>query len=137
MRDLRAWEGQRLVAVTAAWCVARSGPRDLVDVWLRLEDTNFVHVDVAADWTLRIESGEPYRPYTMPELDSWVEVEAEPAQVPFTMHIGERLRRIIEIFDSTQPTELARAEFLFETGSVAAWSFGGDLHLAHPAVPGA
>jgi hypothetical protein len=128
MQDFRDCEGQRLVGVAAAWHTHESGPRELVDVWLRLENSSSVHIDVAPDWTLRVESSEPYPAYEMPELSSGIEVEADLAGVPLTQHIGERLRRIVETYDS-QPYERKQAEFVFETGSVTAWSFGGDLHL--------
>ena len=70
VRDFDGWYGRRLVGVTGAWHVPADGPRDLVDVWLGVEGSGFVHVHVAADWTLCVEPGEPYRPYEMPELNS-------------------------------------------------------------------
>ncbi|MEV6868006.1 hypothetical protein AB0M44_44360 [Streptosporangium subroseum] len=45
-------------------------------------------------------------------------------------HVGERLVRVVERFDSDDPTQRAEVEFAFDTGTVIARSFGGDLHLA-------
>ncbi|WP_246645168.1 hypothetical protein [Nonomuraea ceibae] len=89
-----------------------------------------VVVRVAADWTFRITPGEPGESYTMPELGSRVDIVPASAAVPFVRHVGERLVRVVEESDVEDPDRCVGAEFVFETGSVAAWSFGGDLHLA-------
>lgn len=114
--------------MAAAWYVAGTGPRELVDVWLRLESSGFVQVTVAADWTLRITESDPYSPYEMPELESRIEVEIVVAGIPMTQHLNERLLEITESFDP-DVDERKEAEFHFETGSVIACAFGGDLHL--------
>ncbi|MEV7013750.1 hypothetical protein [Streptosporangium sp. NPDC051022] len=122
-------ERQRLVAVTAARSTDESGVSEVFEVWLHLEPVT-VLVRVAADWTLRITSDEPGESYTMPEFGIRVDVIPAPDEVPFVRHIGERLVRVIERFDSRYLTQRMGAEFVFDTGSVVAWSFGGDLHLA-------
>ncbi|MEV7012275.1 hypothetical protein [Streptosporangium sp. NPDC051022] len=129
MADLSRVEHQRLVAVTAALFTHGSDDPELVDVWLHLESVT-VMVCVAADWTLRITPDEPEESYTMPELGSRVDVVPAPDEVPFVRHVGERLVRVIERFDAEAFNQCMEAEFVFDTGSVAAWSFGGDLHLA-------
>ncbi|MEU1731358.1 hypothetical protein [Streptosporangium sp. NPDC020145] len=89
-----------------------------------------VLVRVAADWTLQIAPDEPGESYTMPELGSRVDIVPVPDEVPFVRHVGERLVRVIERFDAEAYDECIEAEFVFDTGSVVAWSFEGDLHLA-------
>ncbi|MFC3983209.1 hypothetical protein [Streptosporangium jomthongense] len=88
-----------------------------------------VLVRVASDWQLRITLDEPEESYTMPELGSRVDVVLAPNGVPFVRHVGERLVRVIERFDAEAYDQCMEAEFVFDTGSVVAWSFGGDLHL--------
>ncbi|MBB4917341.1 hypothetical protein FHS44_004449 [Streptosporangium saharense] len=127
--DLSRVEGQRLVAVIGALFVHGSDAPELSHVWLRLESVTLL-VRVAADWTLRIEPDEPEESYTMPEWDSRVDVVPASDGVPFVRHVGERLVRVVEWFDVEDHDELMEAEFVFDTGSVVAWSFGGDLHLA-------
>ncbi|MFF0572888.1 hypothetical protein [Streptosporangium saharense] len=122
-------EGQRLVAVIGALFVYGSDAPKLTEVWLRLESMTIL-VRVAADWTLRITPDEPEESYTMPEWDSRVDVVPASDEVPFVHHVGERLVRVVEGFDAEAYDELMEAEFVFDTGSVVAWSFGGDLHLA-------
>jgi hypothetical protein len=131
MGDFRRGEGQRLVEVAVAWYVPASGQRSAVDIWLRLESTDFLHINVASDWTLRLELDKPYRPYEMPELSSRIELEADPPSVPFVLHTGERIRHIVETFD-LQRCERKQAEFVFETASVLVWSDGGDINLRVP-----
>lgn len=129
MVDLSRVECQRLVAVTAALFTHGSDDPKLVDVWLHLESVTVI-VRVAADWTLRIAPDEPQESYTMPELGSRVDVVPASEEVPFVRHVGERLVRVIERFDAEAFNQCMEAEFVFDTGSVVAWSFGGDLHLA-------
>ncbi|MFC0862702.1 hypothetical protein ACFHYQ_10380 [Sphaerimonospora cavernae] len=62
--DLSSLERQRLVAVTAALFTHESDVRELLHVWLHLEEAT-VRVHVAADWALRITRDEPGESYTM------------------------------------------------------------------------
>ncbi|GAA3077076.1 hypothetical protein [Streptosporangium carneum] len=129
MVDLSRLERQRLVAVTAALFTDESDVSEVFEVWLHLESAT-VEVRVAADWTLRITPDEPGESYVMPEFGSRVDVVRAPDEVPFTRHVGERLVRVIERFDVEAFGQCMEAEFVFGTGNVVAWSFGGDLHLA-------
>ncbi|MEV4094318.1 hypothetical protein [Streptosporangium saharense] len=127
--DLSRVEGQRLVTVIGALFVHGSDAPELTEVWLQLESVTLL-VRVAADWQLRITPDEPEESYTMPELGSRVDVVPAPDGVPFVRHVGERLMRVVEWFDAEAYDQFMEAEFVFDTGSVVAWSFGGDLHLA-------
>ncbi len=128
MVDLSSLERQRLVAVTAALFTHDSDAPELQHVWLHLE-AMIVLVYVASDWALRITPDEPGESYTMEEFDSRVDIVPAPADVPFVRHIGERLVRVTEEFDIMDPAQCVEAEFVFDTGCVAARSFSGDLHL--------
>ncbi|MBG0830755.1 hypothetical protein HS041_23630 [Planomonospora sp. ID67723] len=128
MVDLSSLERQRLVAVTAALFTHGIDAPELLHVWLHLESVTVV-VRVTADWTLHITPDEPGESYTMPELGSRVDVVPTPADAPFVRHVGERLVRVVEGFDIDQPAQRVQARFVFETGSVVAWSFEGGLHL--------
>ncbi|WP_394301732.1 hypothetical protein [Sphaerimonospora cavernae] len=66
----------------------------------------------------------------MRELGSRVDIVPAPVEVPFVRHVGERLLRVAERFDVEDSAQCVEAEFVFDTGSVLAHSFGGDLHLA-------
>ncbi|GAA3440759.1 hypothetical protein Pve01_42100 [Planomonospora venezuelensis] len=102
---------------------------ELLHVWLHLESVT-VLVDVAPDWELRIRPDEPGESYAMPGLGSRVDIVPAPADVPFTWRVGEGLVHVMEKFDTTDPAQRVEALFVFDGGSVVAWSFGGDLHLA-------
>jgi hypothetical protein len=66
----------------------------------------------------------------MDDLGSRGDIIPAPAHVPFVRHIGERPVRVIERFDTEDPAQCVAAEFIFDTGSVTACSFAGDLHMA-------
>ncbi|MFC6405038.1 hypothetical protein [Planobispora longispora] len=122
-------EHQRLMAVAAALFVHGTDTPELLHLWLRLETVTVV-VRVAADWTFHIAPDEPGESYTMPELGSRVDIVPASVEVSSARHVGERLVRVVEEFDAEDPDQGVGAEFVFETGSVVAWSFEGDLHLA-------
>ncbi|WP_311931919.1 hypothetical protein [Microbispora sp. H11081] len=126
--DLPSLEHQRLVAVTAALFTHESDAPELQHVWLHLEAI-IVLVYVASDWALRITPSEPGDSYAMEGLGSRVDIVPAPAAVPFVRHIGERLVRVTEEFDTVDPVQCVEAEFVFDGGVVVARSFGGDLHL--------
>ncbi|MFI7709298.1 hypothetical protein [Nonomuraea sp. NPDC049480] len=126
--DISNLERQRLVAVTTALFTHGSDDPELQHVWLHLEAVTIL-IRVAGDWTLRITPDEPRKSYTMPELGSRVDIVPAPAEVPFVRHVGERLVRVRERFDAEDPAQCVGAEFVFDTASVVARSFGGDLHL--------
>ncbi|MER6177801.1 hypothetical protein [Streptosporangium sp. NPDC001681] len=127
--DLSEVEHKRLTAVTAARFTHESEIPEILHVWLHLE-TAIVRVHVGPDWTFRITPDELEESYVMEELGSRVDVISAPREVPFVRHIGERLGRVTERFDDEDPAQCMGAESVFETGSVLAWSFGGDLHMA-------
>lgn len=127
--NLPSLEHQRLDAVTAALFTHRSDAPELQHVWLHLEAIT-VLVYVASDWALRITPSEPGKSYAMEELGSRVDIVPAPADVPFIRHIGERLVRVAEKFDTVDPAQCVEAKFVFDGGRVVARSFGGDLHLA-------
>ncbi|MBT2226042.1 hypothetical protein KLK06_09265 [Nonomuraea sp. NEAU-A123] len=102
---------------------------EVIDVWLRLESM-IIGVEVAADWSFRIEPGEPGLNYVMEELGSRVDVTAAPDDIPLVRHIGERLIRVVERFGSgVDGAERVGAEFVFDSGTVVAESWAGDLRM--------
>ncbi|WP_432932160.1 hypothetical protein ACQPZZ_13800 [Microbispora sp. CA-135349] len=128
--DLSGLEGLRLAAVTAALFTHQSDAPELLHVWLHLETTTVVVRDTA-DWALRVTPDQPGESYIMEELGSRVDIVPAPAEVPFIRHVGERLVRVTKGFDTEDPAQWVKAEFVFETGCVIAAAFGGDLHLRH------
>ncbi|WP_186404618.1 hypothetical protein [[Actinomadura] parvosata] len=89
-----------------------------------------VNVRVAADWSFQIKPGEPGPSYVMEEWGSRVDVVAALDDVPFVRHIGERLVRVVERFGGgVDGSERVGAEFVFDSGSVVADSWGGDLRM--------
>ncbi|MDA0638221.1 hypothetical protein OUY22_32850 [Nonomuraea sp. MCN248] len=89
-----------------------------------------IDIGVAADWSFRIEPGEPGQGYVMEELGSRVDVVSAPDDVPFVPHVGGRLIRVVERFGGgVDGTERVGAEFVFDSGSVVAESWAGDLRL--------
>ncbi|QYC38388.1 hypothetical protein Nocox_03800 [Nonomuraea coxensis DSM 45129] len=68
----------------------------------------------------------------MDELGSRVDVVSAPDDVPFVRHIGERLVRAVERFGGgVDGTERVGVEFVFDSGSVVAESWAGDLRLTN------
>ncbi|MEV4474703.1 hypothetical protein [Nonomuraea sp. NPDC049504] len=128
--DLAILTDKRLFGVVAAQFGHGAGAPEVIEVWLRLEAV-VIGIGVASDWSFQIEPGEPGQSYVMEEWGSRVDVVSAPDSVPFVRHIGERLVRVVERFGGgVDGTELMGAEFVFESGSVAADSWGGDLRLA-------
>ncbi|MFS1299741.1 hypothetical protein [Streptosporangium longisporum] len=127
--DFPSLERQRLMAVTAALFTHGADTPELLHLWLHLETVTVV-VRVAADWTFHITPDEPGESYAMQELDSRVDMVPASAEVFFVRHVGDRLVHVVEKFDTEVPAQCVGAEFIFETGSVVAQSFEGDLHLA-------
>ncbi|MET7333346.1 hypothetical protein [Nonomuraea sp. NPDC005650] len=121
---------ERLIGVTVAQFVHEPDIPEVVDVWLLFESVT-VGVMVAADWSFRIEPCVPGQSYVMEELGSRVDVISAPDDVPFVRHIGERLIRVVERFGGgVDGTEQVGAEFVFDSGTVIAESFGGDLLMS-------
>jgi hypothetical protein len=127
--DLSEVEHKRLTAVTAARFTQGAEVPEILHVWLHLE-TAIVRVHAGPDWTFQITPDDLEKSYVMEELGSRVDVIPAPREVPFVRHVGERLGRVTERFDDRDPAQCMGAEFVFEMGSVLAWSFGGDLHMA-------
>ncbi|WP_431931684.1 hypothetical protein [Nonomuraea jabiensis] len=127
--DLAGLAHKRLIGVVVAQFVHETDAPEVIDVWLRLEPVT-IGVEVAADWSFRIERSEPGQSYVMEELGSRVDVVSAPDDVPFVRHIGERLVRVVERFGGgVDGTERVGAEFVFDSGTVVAESFGGDLRM--------
>ncbi|WP_020544814.1 hypothetical protein [Nonomuraea coxensis] len=117
--------------MVVAQFVHGSDAPEVIDVWLRLESV-IIGIGVAADWSLVIEPDEPGQGYVMDELGSRVDVVSAPDDVPFVRHIGERLVRAVERFGGgVDGTERVGVEFVFDSGSVVAESWAGDLRLTN------
>ncbi|MBB5776914.1 hypothetical protein [Nonomuraea jabiensis] len=128
--DLAGLAHKRLIEVIVAQFVHKTDAPEVIDVWLRFE-SGTIGVEVAADWSFRIEPCEPGQSYVMEELGSRVDVISAPDDVPFVRHIGERLIRVVERFGGgVDGTERVGAEFVFDSGAVVAESFGGDLRMS-------
>ncbi|MFC4591262.1 hypothetical protein [Sphaerisporangium corydalis] len=119
---------RRLVSVTVAQYIYRDDAPEVTDVWLHLEHLT-IGVDVGADWSFRITPAEPGQGYTMDDLGARVEIVPAPGTVPFARYVGELLVGVEAWFDPDDPSDGVGAEFAFESGSVLAKSFGGELHL--------
>ncbi|MET8869483.1 hypothetical protein ABZW11_41700 [Nonomuraea sp. NPDC004580] len=127
--DLAVLTDEHLVGVVAAQFVHGADAPEVIEVWLRLESV-IVGVRVAADWSFQIAPDEPGQGYVLEEWGDRVDVVSAPDSVPFVRHIGERLVRVVERFcDGANGPEVMGAEFVFESGSVVAESWGGDLRL--------
>ncbi|MEU4227503.1 hypothetical protein AB0F17_24695 [Nonomuraea sp. NPDC026600] len=127
--DLAGLADKRLIGVVIAQLVRGTNTPEVIDVWLRLESV-IIGVEVAADWSFRIERGEPGLNYAIEELGSRVDVIAAPDDIPFVGHIGERLIRVVERFGGgVDGAERVGAEFVFDSGTVVAESWAGDLRM--------
>lgn len=127
--DLASLTDKRLIGVVVAQFVHGANAPEVIEVWLRLESL-IIEIRVASDWSFRIEPGEPGQSYVMEELGSRVDVVSAPDDVPFIRHIGERLIRVVERFGGgVDGTERVGAEFVFDSGSVVAESWAGDLRM--------
>ena len=125
--DLASLATKRLIEVVVAQFVHGTNVPEVIEVWLRLESV-IIGVEVAADWSFQIEPGEPRQSYVMEELGSRVDVVSAPDDVPFVRHIGERLIRVVErCGGGVDGTERVGAEFVFDSGTAAAETWGGDL----------
>jgi hypothetical protein len=127
--DLAGLAGKRLIGVVAAQFMHGTDTPEAIEVWLHLESV-IIGVGVAADWSFRIESGEPGQSYVMEELGSRIDVIPAPDDVPFLRHIGGRLIRVVERFGGgVDGAERVGVEFVFDSGTVIAESWAGDLRL--------
>jgi hypothetical protein len=127
--DFAGLADKRLIGVVAAQFAHGTDTPEVIEVWLRLESL-IIGVGVAADWSFRIESGGPGQSCVMEELGSRVDVISAPDDVPFVRHIDERLIGVVERFGGgVDGAERVGVEFVFDSGTVIAESWAGDLRL--------